>query len=405
MVQSVLGSLTLGYRPLWNRNRALAGVQLFVCNDGEAPVDAPHLLRTLHETWGPSSPQLLLSLQTHQLLHDLLAHAAGGEGQPWIEVPGEWLDTDPGLRARVQAAHARGAALVWRGGADRLPDAPSAGFFRRSLVTLPPEYAVTALQAESAGMHDQSPVQPGWICEGIENRALLDHALDRRQAWGTAGWPAEDVLHTLRHDQPQPLHSTLLRLLKVIDADESLESFEQILSEDPLLAYRFMVFTNSAALGLRTGIDSLRRGLMMMGYGALARWLTDQLPSATTEPDVLPIRGAMVIRARLTEQLIDAGIEADLRREVYLCGLFSQLDGILREPLGTILKRLPLSERIYAATVTRTGPYAPSLDVACALETGDAAAVRQLRKTHDLGAEEVNRVLLRVLRDLDAARP
>lgn len=401
MVQSVLGSLTLGYRPLWSRARTLAGIQLFVQNDGDAAVDAPHLLRTLQETWGPSSPQLLLSLQSPQLLHDVLAHASGGTATPWVEVRGDWLAADAVLQQRAQAAQARGLHLVWRGELARLPDAGTAASFSQSLLTLRPEESVAALRAEAARTPGGSPVLPGQVYEGIASRALLDHSLDRRHAWGVAGWPAEDVLHSLRHDQPQPLHATLLRLLKAIDADESLELFEQILSEDPLLAYRFMVFTNSAALGLRTGIDSLRRGLMMMGYGALKKWLSDQLPSATTEPDVQPIRAAMVIRARLTEQLIDAGIEVELRREVYLCALFSQLDDILREPLGPVLKRIPLSDRIYAAAVTRTGPYAPSLEMACALESDDAATVRQLRKTHDLGAEEVNRVLLRVLRDLD----
>ena len=48
MVQSVLGSLTLGYRALWGRSRALAGVQLYVAQaDASAAVDTPHLLRTL----------------------------------------------------------------------------------------------------------------------------------------------------------------------------------------------------------------------------------------------------------------------------------------------------------------------------------------------------------------------
>ena len=47
MVQSVLGSLVLGYRPLWNAARKLAGIQLYVHSDGATLVDAAHLLRTL----------------------------------------------------------------------------------------------------------------------------------------------------------------------------------------------------------------------------------------------------------------------------------------------------------------------------------------------------------------------
>ena len=56
MVQSVLGSLILGYRPLWNAARRLTAVQLHVHNAGEAVVDAPHLLRTLQELWSAGSP-------------------------------------------------------------------------------------------------------------------------------------------------------------------------------------------------------------------------------------------------------------------------------------------------------------------------------------------------------------
>ena len=43
------------------------------------------------------------------------------------------------------------------------------------------------------------------------------------------------------------------------------------------------------------------------------------------------------------EHLSKPGLQNELRSEVYLCGLLSQLDELLREPLGTILHRIPLS--------------------------------------------------------------
>ena len=89
MVQSVLGSLILGYRPLWNRARKLAGIQLYAHNEASATVDGGHLLRTLQELWSASSPPLLISAQTRQLLCDLLENAP--RAAPWIEVRGEWL--------------------------------------------------------------------------------------------------------------------------------------------------------------------------------------------------------------------------------------------------------------------------------------------------------------------------
>ena len=189
----------------------------------------------------------------------------------------------------------------------------------------------------------------------------------------------------------------IFRLMKAIDAEQSLEVFEDILSEDPLLAYRFMTYTNSAALGLRTGVDSLKRGLVMMGYGSLLRWLSTQLPHASTDINLRPMREALVLRAKLSEHLIDAGVGIELRREVYLCALFSQLDEILGESLDAILHRIPLSERVYEAAAENTGPYAPILQMARALENCDASAVRQLCEDHDMVLEDVNRTLLRVL--------
>ena len=407
MVQSVLGSLILGYRPLWNRARKLAGIQLYVHNAAAAVVDAAHLLRTLQELWSASSPPILLSPQSHELLCNFLDHAP--RGSPWIEVRGEWL-AESAIYDRVKAAHQRGLRLVWRGELGQLPEPDVAQCFDNSLLSLRAEDAAAVLKPPAAprpgspAPRAAPPILAGQMYEGIASRALMERCLDEHNAMALAGWPAEDVLYSLRHHPQQPSHAVIFKLMKAIDDEQSLETFEAIMSEDPVLAYRFMVYTNSAALGLRTGIDSLRRGLVMMGFGSIQRWLSDQLPHASTEPNMNPVRESMVMRAELTAHLLDAGIENDLRREIYLCGLLSQLDELLGEPLGTILRRLPLSERIYDATVLHTGPYAGGLQMACALETDDASAVRQLCETHELDLEEVNRALLRVLSDLEVER-
>ena len=400
MVQSVLGSLVLGYRPLWNAARKLAGVQLYVHGHGSQRVDAAHLLRTIQELWSSASAPLLLSLRSQQLLLDLLQHAP--RGAPWIEVPGDWLSV-PSIREAVEKAHGRGLRLVWRGPFHRLPDTGTARLFDNSLLQLSGSDAMGTLQAAAAEQH--SPLIAGQMYDNVASRALLALCLDQGRALAVAGWPMEDVLYSLRHQPLPPAHEVVQKLLKAIDSDQSIDRLEQILGEDPLLAYRFLVYTNSAALGLRTGVDSLRRGLVMMGYGSLARWLSDQLPHCATEPDLRPIRSAMVLRARLTSELLEAGAGTELRGEVYLSGLLSQLDELLREPLGTILRRLPLSERIFNATVLRTGAYAPSLELACALEGEDAGRIVQLCEAHELELEYVNRALLRVLSELAVERP
>ncbi len=407
MPQSVLSQLCLGYQPLWNRQRRLGGVRLFVHPDPAESIDARHLLRTLEETWTPHAPPVLLACTDPHLLRTLLAHASD-EPLPWVEVDGELLQHDTSLLASVLAAHERGLPLVWRGRSDQLPDPELAACFERCLLTLSPDDAAQAeqlsrqWQAQGLGEADMltaySPVLPAQLLENPPSRALVHHALDLRFAHAVVGWPTADVLHAWRHRAMHPQSELIATLCRIIDADDSMEIIEQELSKDPVLVYRLLSHANSPTLGLQTGISSIRRALMIVGYTRLRTWLEQQAPPTPDDLDLLPIKASMVLRAKVMEHLLDAGEDEELRREVYLCGLFSQMDELLGVSLGTCVHTLPLSERIDQATVQNTGPYEPALSLALALERPDSAAqVLALCADNEMELEEVNRSLLRTL--------
>ena len=395
MVQTALTSLALGYRPLWNAARKLAGVQLFMHEGpGELP-DVPHFVRMLHEMWSSASPLLILSPQSRHLL-GLLLEQNQHNPQLLIEVRGEWL-ADSAIFELVQRAHAKGVRMVWRGALDQLPDADSARWFVSSMLRLAPHDAIQLMQL-SPGQRapEHLALLDGQMYEDLHSRAIMHRCLDQHHASAIVGWPAEDIQHKLRGERAlAPSHEHVLRLMKAVDADESFDTFEQILSEDPMLAYRFLVYTNSAALSLRSGVDSLRMGFVMLGYGTLKTWLANQLTLASADKDLQPIRLATVMRAQLTERLLDPGVSQELRSEVYLCGLFSRLDELQDEPLSQTLQRLPLSERIHEAAVQEEGPYAPSLMLAKALEREEGPVVRELCERFEIDLEHVNRTLLR----------
>jgi hypothetical protein len=413
MPSSVLGSLSFGYQLFWNQLRQLNGVQLFVepvPGDGHAAVDAPHLLHALRDAWSEQAPTMILSAGSPGLLADLLAHTPA-DG-PWIEVDEHLLAQDPTLAPRVHQAHQRGLSLVWRGDAGERPGPALRACFAKNMITLTPDEALTGLRVSlhkhnSAGTVPQqtqhalarlkSPVDKGQIYESVASRALIEHCLDEESAWGVLGWPMEDVLHSYRQQLIQPSHRAIVRLVEAEDGDESMEAIESLLSEEPVLVYRFLRYANSAALGLRTSIESIRHGLMVLGYSLLRKWLLEQLPHATSDLNLQPIRSSMMVRARLMENLLDAGDGDDLRREVYLCGLLSQIDMLLGEPLNTALQRILVSERIISAVLGNTGPYSPYLEIARSLESANTHRTHQLCDDHKIELVEVNRALLRTL--------
>lgn len=411
--QSVLGGLALGYQLLWSPQRKVNAVQLFIGTEPSelAPVDAKHLLTVIAESWSAQSPRLILSAHSPDLLQDLLAHTfvSAPDTDPWISVPSHLLGEESTLALQVHRAHQRGVVMVWRGEPGERPPAALNACFAKRMITLTTDEAVKGLRvslrkfnsagsAPSDGVRGQiSPVEKGEIYDGLASWVLAEHCLDQQGAWAVAGWPMEDVLHGYRHQHMQPAHSTIMQLMKAVDADQSVEAIEHLLSQEPILAYRFMRYINSVGLGLRTEVESIRHGLLVLGYSLFQTWLVEQLPHATSDLNLQPVRTALVIRARLMDHLLDAGDGDDLRREVYLCGLLSQIDLLLGEPLAIALQRFPLPERIVTAILNNAGPYAPFLEVASALESANTHLTHTLCETHAMAFEDVNRALLRTL--------
>lgn len=404
MTQSVLGSLTLGYQPLWNRARSLAALRLFVHEDAQG-VDGQHLLRTLAELSSAESAPMVLAVRSRGLLADVLAHA-DAQG-PLVEVPLAWLDSGA-MQQALAGARQRGVRLLAAGSPQDVVPPELARMFERRSVQLSAVDAASALKASlelrkaaaegRVGQRsDTSPVRTGALVDGVASRQLAEHALDQQGAWAIAGWPVEDVLHPYA-PQPMPIsRRVLVQVMNALDNEESLERIDQLIGQEPVLAYRLLLHFNSVGIGLRSGVSTVRHGLMMLGFRKIAAWLAAQLPGASEDANLRPVNAAMVLRGHLMEHLMDAGVEDDLRREIYLCGLFSQLDLAMHEPLKNAFSRIPLSEWIVSATISHTGPYAASLQLADALESSDPRPLRQLRDALEVGAEEVNRALLRTL--------
>ena len=403
MSASVLGHLTLGYQWVWNSRREVAAVQLFVQSDAQAPVDATHLLALIAQTWTGRSPRLILSVQSTPLLADLLHHAPA-DG-PWLALQAEQLE-HPLIAAQLLQTGGVAAPLLWRGApGERPPPALRAGLLR-SMVSLSAGEALLALHEArhltnrvdpAPSVRRNNPILPDQIVESIGSGLLAAYCLDHCGAWGVAGWPVEDVIFARRQQPVGASQRDILRLLKAVEADAAMDRIEALLAREPLLCYRFLRHANSAELGLRNPVESLRHGLMILGLSKFTQWLLEQLAHASTDVDLQPVRTMITVRTQLMEQLLDAGDEDTLRREVTLCGLLSQIDLLSGEPLKQALQRIAVPERVLSAILGNSGPYAPYLHIATALEHPATHKLPELCAAHGIDIGDVNRTLLRVL--------
>lgn len=403
MPHCILADVTLGYQPVWNQWRKRSGIRLLVDSGAHATVNGQHLLKVISELWPGCADRLLLSATSPALLHDLFqSKAAQSMG---IEIQDDWL-SDRALSSRIQQAKAGGTRLVWHGAPGQAPAADVQAWFHNVLRSLSPQEALRALRAAQGqrnkaapgkSANASSPVVADSLYEGLGSPALVAHALDAQGAAGVVGWPTDEVLHSYHYKQIQPARHLLQALVQAIDDDESMDTVEHHMGNDPLMAYRFLGYVNSAGLGLQREIDSLREGLMAIGYSQLRAWAAEKIPYASGDANLDPIRSSIVLRARIMQELAAAGAQDNLRREVFLCGIFAQLDLLLDEPLATVLHRLPIPQRVSDAILKNSGPYAPWLAVATALECGSTSVIREVCDMHGVAPQDINRAMLRAL--------
>jgi EAL and modified HD-GYP domain-containing signal transduction protein len=348
----------------------------------DAAPEAAALLAALAETWPADTDTgatgLLLNVTSEPLLQALLAQAR--HWRPMLEVPA-FFAAEPGAADALLTYIAGGGAVALRG----RPQSP-----------LP-----AALAARLDHLIGPPGTSPGagpatLVVEGDGRMATLDAAF-AAGAVGVLGWPFADepAGHGARAMPPDV--QVIVELIDRVRREEPLERLEAVLQKDPTVAFRLLRYLNSPAFGLTVEIGSLRHALMLLGYQRLSRWLALLLASASKEPNMRPVMHAAIRRGLLFEELLRTSDDAELRAELFICGIFSLLDLMLRQPFADLLKTVPVSARVQQALVDGEGPLQPYLELARAIENASLLDLREAAERLMISPAELNRALLRTL--------
>ena len=162
---------------------------------------------------------------------------------------------------------------------------------------------------------------------------------------------------------------------------------------DPTLSVRLLRYVNSPGMGLMNKVGGIEQALMVMGQDKLYRWLTLILFTGgqTQELDQAVLENALV-RGRVAEQLAGRALFAKARDEIFVAGLFSLLDVVMRTPMEQVLKQISLPAEITEAIVSQRGPYAPYLALAVACEQDDQSSIEALAKQIGRDVADINGV-------------
>jgi len=192
-----------------------------------------------------------------------------------------------------------------------------------------------------------------------------------------------------RHDIP----ADQLRILKLMnllrDPKTTDHTLETEFRGDLSLSFKLLRTVNSAALGGR-GISSIRHAVRLTGREELHKWLALVLVSSVASRGGVDTELVMVAiqRARMCELIAGATGHGHTTGSLFMVGLFSLLDAIMRSPMTDLLERIDLSSDVRSALLGRDGPLAPPLELVEAYQRGDWDNVGQQASTLGVDAAD-----------------
>lgn len=395
MNHPILGQTALAYSPVIDRNRTVIATRLTVMPlTQDAAPDAAALLAALAETWPEGGQQLWLNVTSESLLQDLLQTEV--PAHIYIEVPA-FMATDPGNSAALLALHSRKNTLLLKG--RPLQELPREVLpcFKYSLI----DYA------DDRRIQQGNPTQPSTAPEGTVRSishvqagitSIEEMELSfRKGAVAVLGWPIDNVIDQSSKPADQPALQVIVQLIDQLHRGEDIEDLENTLKRDPPLAFKLMRYINSPAFGLSVEISSFRHAIMILGYQRLKRWLALLLATASKDPNMRPVMFAAVRRGLLMEELAKISGDDEMRNELFICGVFSLLDRMFRQPFSELLKTIPVPERVFQALADQSGPYEPYFELVQAIETGIIYDIKDVADKLLLTFPDLNGAILKAM--------
>ena len=191
----------------------------------------------------------------------------------------------------------------------------------------------------------------------------------------------------------------ILQLMNLLrDDEESDVRVEEEFRRDPSLSYKLLRMVNAAAGGQR-GIESIIHAMRVLGREQLHRWLALLFASSLARGHGIDTElvHAAVLRGRLLERLGESAERTADAGSLFLLGLFSHMDALLRMPMAELLEKVDLAAEVQTALVHREGSLAVWLRLAEAYEAADWERMSALAATVGISPFDLPEIYLESL--------
>jgi EAL and modified HD-GYP domain-containing signal transduction protein len=187
-----------------------------------------------------------------------------------------------------------------------------------------------------------------------------------------------------------PSFDSVLNLLNLVTQDSDNIEIENGFKRDAALSFKLLRYINSVGFGLSCEIQSIQHALTILGRKQLYRWLTLLMVTAGENSTPPALMKTSITRGRLTELLGEGYFDKHDRDNLFIVGVFSLLDAILKMPMDQVLEKIQLPENVSEALLNRGGVYGPFLQLTEACEGADNKRILELAELLQYDANKVN---------------
>ncbi len=170
----------------------------------------------------------------------------------------------------------------------------------------------------------------------------------------------------------QPNIKAVLEVIKLLEAEPETEEIINAFRAYPDLVINMLQFVNSASIGGRQSIGSIRQAVSYIGRKALKNWLLLFMYSDTkTNRYNEALLESSLFRARNMQLTAQAMESEELAEKAFLVGILSNLDALFDISMQKLLGETLFGDDIKTALLTKEGELGVLLEIAISAEKGE----------------------------------
>jgi len=224
------------------------------------------------------------------------------------------------------------------------------------------------------------------ILSGLPDMDAYRKYSNNRNALFTGDFYTNPITET--STEISPLKVNALELLRQINDDDfELAHIAKTIERDPALSISLLKFINSPAVGLRSKVNSISNAVALLGQKEIRRWATIAISVEIFKDRPGEITKLSLVRAKFAENLATLFEMGIFQNSLFMTGLFSLLDLILRKPMAEAVNEIAVDNLVREALVERKGSLYRVLDFIYAYERGDWNNVTILLVNNDISGE------------------